>query len=101
MALALDPPVVASATDTGLILDVVGITIADPLGRGEPHLRLRDGTTIALPVPLRDWAMTMLVTHHHRAGDEVPIFPCRIEFGVRDGHMYARPLSPAENHDAQ
>ncbi|MGW0359506.1 hypothetical protein A5780_29860 [Nocardia sp. 852002-20019_SCH5090214] len=99
MVLALDPPVVASATDTGLILDIVGITIADPLGRGEPQLRLRDGTTIILPVSLRDWAMTMLVTHHHRADAEVPVFPCRIEFGVRDGHMYARPLSVDEHHD--
>jgi hypothetical protein len=99
MVLALDPPVVASATDTGLILDIVGIAIADPLGRGEPHLRLRDGTTLTLPVPLRDWAMAMLVTHHHRADAEVPTFPCRIEFGIRDGHMYARPLTAGEYHD--
>lgn len=75
MVLALDPPVVASATDTGLVLDITTITIADPLGRGEPHLQLRDGSTVPLPLPLRDWAMSMLVTHHHRADEEVPVFP--------------------------
>ncbi|WP_227979832.1 hypothetical protein [Nocardia spumae] len=89
---AFDPPVVASASDTGVVLDVAGIGIHDPIGVADLYLELADGTRRQLPAPLRDWAITMLATHgRHTAIDELPVFPCRVEFGVLHGRMYAIP----------
>ena len=88
--LVLDPPTVASEADTGVVLDVAGIGIEDPIGTGVPYLLLADGTRRLLPEALRDWAIALLADcAHPTADDRAPVFPCRVEFGVLDGHTYA------------
>lgn len=93
MDLALDPPEVASAKDTGMLLDVAAVGIDQPATIGRPYLRLTDGTTYQVPDPLTEWAITLIAVHQqHRATGNETIFPCQIEFGILHGTMYAELL---------
>ncbi|MBF6171009.1 hypothetical protein [Nocardia blacklockiae] len=89
MELALEPPTVASADDTGLILEVVDVGITEPAITGHPYLRLADGTVYRVPTPLTDWAITFIAASR-RPGQE--LLPARMEFGVVDGEMYVEVL---------
>ncbi|MBB5916748.1 hypothetical protein BJY24_005660 [Nocardia transvalensis] len=52
MELALNPPELASAGDTGLVLDVVEVGLTEPAITGHPYRRLADGTVYQVPEPL-------------------------------------------------
>ncbi|MFE3795600.1 hypothetical protein [Nocardia tengchongensis] len=89
----LEPPMVASPQQTGMILDVAAIGIHDPAGADTLYLRATDGARYQLPEQLRDWATGMIGANliTLQAG-EPSAFPRRIEFGILDGHMYAEML---------
>ncbi|MFQ6398806.1 hypothetical protein ACLMAJ_35880 [Nocardia sp. KC 131] len=95
--LELQPPTVASARHTGMVMDVVAIGLADPLAAADettrPYIRCTDNTIFRLPKPLHDWAFTVITaTDAHGAARHPAMFPRQIEFGILDGTMYAELL---------
>ncbi|MEU7632153.1 hypothetical protein AB0B25_19285 [Nocardia sp. NPDC049190] len=93
----LQPPTVASAKQTGLVLDIAALDIHNPLaGPGEityPYIRCTDHRVLRLPQPLHRWATdTIALNHAQRATGATPLFPGQIEFGILDGTMYAELL---------
>ncbi|WP_433560549.1 hypothetical protein ACQP1O_22970 [Nocardia sp. CA-151230] len=92
----LQPPTIASAQEKGMILDVAALGRHDPLGADIPYLRLTDGWMFQLPEELREWARVVIGGNWHAGAAGYPShFPCRIEFGVRDGRVYAQMLERA------
>ncbi|WP_433560410.1 hypothetical protein ACQP1O_22150 [Nocardia sp. CA-151230] len=89
----LEPPMIASPQQTGMILDVAAVGIYDPAGADTLYLRSTNGVRYQLPEQLRDWATTVIGGNLHAVAAGRPsAFPCRIEFGILDGHMYAEML---------
>lgn len=83
----LDPPIVSSEEQPGLVLDIAAVGITDT---GDPYLRCADERYLRVPEALADWATGSIVTHQDlmKAGSG-GLFPARIEFGVFNGGMYA------------
>ncbi|WP_028478420.1 hypothetical protein [Nocardia sp. CNY236] len=93
----LQPPTVASATHTGLILDIAALEIYSPLsgadGLGYPYIRCTDHRVLRVPEPLHQWAAdTIALEHARHATGARPLFPGQVEFGILDGTMYAEVL---------
>ncbi|MFE3990058.1 hypothetical protein ACFXPR_36770 [Nocardia tengchongensis] len=89
----LQPPTIASAQEKGMILDVAALGRHDPLGADIPYVRATDGWMFELPEELREWARFVIGGNPHNPQRGYPSqFPCRIEFGVREGRMYAEML---------
>ncbi|MGK8524359.1 hypothetical protein ACRS6B_23650 [Nocardia asteroides] len=93
----LQPPTVASAKHTGLVLDIATLAIHNPLaGPGEttyPYVRCTDHRVMRLPEPLHRWATeTIALNHTQHATGALPLFPGQVEFGILDGTMYAEVL---------
>ncbi|MEV6102122.1 hypothetical protein [Nocardia sp. NPDC051981] len=89
----LQPPTIASAQEKGMILDVAALGRHDPLGADIPYVRATDGWMFELPEELWEWATFVIGGNVHNLQAGYPSeFPCRIEFGVRDGRMYAEML---------
>ncbi|MFD3427671.1 hypothetical protein [Nocardia fluminea] len=83
----LDPPIISSEEQPGLVLDIAAVGITDT---GDPYLRCGDEKYLRIPEALADWATRSIVTHRDlvKAGNG-RLFPTRIEFGVFNGAMYA------------
>ncbi|WP_406274809.1 hypothetical protein OH799_01895 [Nocardia sp. NBC_00881] len=93
----LQPPTVASAKQTGLVLDIADLDIHNPLAvPGEttyPYIRCTDHRVLRLPRPLHRWATdTIALNYAQHASGAVPLFPGQVEFGILDGTMYAELL---------
>ncbi|MFJ1455412.1 hypothetical protein [Nocardia wallacei] len=81
----LDVPVVASAADHGLILEITSMDLEAPALTGNVLLRCADGSAHRVPHALSDWAITMLAAddrHQHIHGTS--LFPCRAAFKIID-----------------
>ncbi|GGK33059.1 hypothetical protein [Nocardia camponoti] len=95
----LDLPSVTPPETTGRVLDIDAVCLHHPLTDGAPEGDERyayvccvDGTTVRLPHSLDEWASeTLAVNFDLRATGLPSIFPCRIEFGIRDSGPYAIP----------
>ncbi|WP_433560630.1 hypothetical protein ACQP1O_23420 [Nocardia sp. CA-151230] len=89
----LDPPMIASPEETGLILEVAAVGILDPAGADLIYVRTTNGTQYQLPEVLREWATTAIGANllSVQAG-EPSEYPRPIEFGIFDGHVYAELL---------
>ncbi|MFC4127287.1 hypothetical protein [Nocardia rhizosphaerae] len=93
----LDLPSVASANNSGRILDIGAVGLRNPLPidgeRTQAYVSCVDGTTLRLPDSLQNWAMQTLAANYDLRSTGLPsLFPCRFEFGIRDGAAYAVPV---------
>ncbi|MFD4444683.1 hypothetical protein ACFWPK_33380 [Nocardia sp. NPDC058519] len=86
----LDPPIVSSAEQQGLVLDIAAVGIT---ATGDSYLRCADKGYLRVPEALAGWAILCIGEHQDlvKAGNE-GLFPARVEFGVFDGRMYAERL---------
>jgi len=69
----------------GRLLPVKSVGILD-----EPHvpyIRLTNRAVYRLPEVLRPWAQSFITVHLH--GQEPPVLPCWVEFGVMNGQAVA------------
>lgn len=94
----LDLPSVASTHNAGRILDIGAVKLRNPLPidgeRTQAYVSCVDGTTLRLPDSLQNWAMQTLAANYDLRSTGLPsLFPCRFEFGIRDGAAYAVPVS--------
>ncbi|WP_433566992.1 hypothetical protein ACQP1O_18505 [Nocardia sp. CA-151230] len=92
MDVLLKVPVLASGEDTGLTVDVAEVGIERPAITGRVYVRLLDGSSYHLPDALTGWAMALLSVQHDQHAHTTSLFPCKVEFGVREGRMYAQIL---------
>ncbi|MEV0332336.1 hypothetical protein [Nocardia sp. NPDC050717] len=93
----LDLPSVASAHNAGRILEIGAVRLRNPLPidgeRTHAYVSCVDGTTLRLPDSLQNWAMQTLAANYDLRSTGLPsLFPCRFEFGIRDGAAYAIPV---------
>lgn len=93
----IELPIVASVQDTGLVLDVDGVSLRNPLALdGEDSYACvcdSAGRTYRLPAELDGWATEILDAHHELIAAGLPaVFPCRVEFGVREEKVFAKVL---------
>ncbi|MBW0271690.1 hypothetical protein ATM97_13105 [Nocardia sp. MH4] len=94
----LDLPSVASAHNAGRILEIGAVGLRNPLPvdgeRTHAYVSCVDGTTLRLPDSLQNWAMQTLAANYDLRSTGLPsLFPCRFEFGIRDGAAYAIPVT--------
>ncbi|MTE15185.1 hypothetical protein [Nocardia aurantiaca] len=92
MNILLKVPVLASAEEKGLVLDVAAVGIENPATTGRVYVRLTDGSSYHVPDGLTDWAIALLGVQQNQRAEDMSLFPCKVEFGVRDGRMYAEIL---------
>ncbi|MGW4634489.1 hypothetical protein [Nocardia sp. NPDC004415] len=93
----LDLPSVASSHTAGRILEIGAVGLRNPLPvdgeRTQAYVSTVDGTTLRLPDSLQNWAMQTLAANYDLRATGLPsLFPCRFEFGIRNGTAYAVPV---------
>lgn len=94
----LDLPSVATSRNAGRILEIGAVGLRNPLPvdgeRTHAYVCCVDGTTLQLPDSLQNWAMQTLAANFDLRATGLPsLFPCRFEFGIRDGAAYAVPVT--------
>ena len=89
----IELPVLAGPDETGLVLTVQSIGIEGMGvfdGTGVIFLKCGDGTVYRLPETLRQLASDLIVMHlAARQAGHPSMFPCRMEFGVLNGQVFA------------
>lgn len=96
----IDPsPPILTGLDDGLVLDIAEVGIHNPLPLpGETtyaYAVAADGDRYRLPDPLHEWVTRTLAEHYaRREAGQAPPLPASVEFGVRDGRMFARRRPP-------
>ncbi|MGW5571082.1 hypothetical protein ACWEVD_07735 [Nocardia thailandica] len=93
----IELPTVTSAQDTGLVLDIDGVRLRNPLAlAGEDSYACvcdSSGRSYRLPAELEAWATEILDAHYALIAAGLPaVFPCRVEFGIRDAAVFAKVL---------
>ncbi|MFC9897978.1 hypothetical protein ACFVMC_30165 [Nocardia sp. NPDC127579] len=87
----LVPPVVESAGQTGIILDVERLSVDDPAE--SVSLLCTDGARLRIPDSLFGWAASVIDDNFKRRAEGSPsLFPVQIEFGTLNGMIYAEVL---------
>ena len=89
----LDLPAAIADGAAAVELDVLAVGFPGDgyASGGTPaYVRLADGSVKLLPEGLREWARGIVGAELDlRASGGGTMFPCRIEFGLRDGAAYA------------
>jgi hypothetical protein len=95
VARRLAPPIVASKSETGLMLEVCALGPVPEIKRMKHYavIQTTDGDLLRLPDELFNWALDTARAIIVGGGNEpVKLLPAQVEFGVLDGRTYAEIL---------